>query len=251
MKIRFDGNTETHKIDDIINSEEEYIELDGYPCKNGAVIKNWNFINYKRPSDKVSSSSMSKWVYFVHITFIDCVFKDVNFIGGITLDDCVFKNCTFENCLLTDHIRWCYFQRCTFKSCILAGTFQRSPFSKSCKFNKVSVDCCGDVYSILINNQCTEDERIELLRYFYPVESKVFDIYKVGDPYFVRKFDDDFINDYMSECEICKINGNDYYKDVIKEIEFSLSNYAPDVRIAGKYHPLVNFCKSYSAYNQK
>jgi hypothetical protein len=244
MEIRFRTGKENHKLADLISSKESIVKLVGWSSDDDVVIKNWKFIDYKRIPSQVKSNSINKWVQLNQVSFVDCTFKDINFIGGVPMDGCSFKNCTFENCLLTNHIRWCNFNKCSFNFCIFAGYFHGSKFNANCKFEKVLLSCYGDIYSTLRKGaKCTKDEKIELLKYFYPIEAEVFNIYKVGDPYFVKRFNGDWNKKEMDKYEMYKIDNKNYFKDTVKKIEFDLTNYEPMIQIVGKYAPLVNECK--------
>lgn len=243
MEIRF-RTGQNHRLDDLISSTEKNVDIVGWSSDDDVIIRDWKFIDYKRSPSQVKQNSTNKWVHLNGITFVDCTFIDVNFIGGVPMDRCTFKNCIFENCMLTDHIRWNNFSKCTFSSCIFAGYFHGSKFAPSCKFKKVLLSCYGDIYATLQKGvKCTKTEKLDLLRYFYPNESSVFDTYKVGMPYFVKKFIDSFFKNEMDKYETHVIDGKNYFKDTVKKIDFNLDHYEPQIRIVGKYAPLANECR--------
>jgi len=241
MEIRF--KSANGIIEDLIDSDENMIELIGWSSNEPVTIKNWKFINFKRPPSTITIQCY-KWIYFNQITFINCTFKDINFMGGVPMDRCDFKNCTFENCMLTDHIRWNTFTSCKFNFCLFAGYFHENKFSASCKYDKVLLSCYGNIYKSLKNGAtCTKSERLEILKYFYSQEATVYDEFKKGDSYFAKKFKFEGFKKEMDKLTTHEINGEKYYKDIVKEIDFNLNSYKPEVRIVGKkYCPLYNEC---------
>ncbi len=244
MEIRF--KTGKAKIKDLINSKEDRVSLVHYGYDK-PVVKNWIFTNYKRTPEEVAKAenTIDKWVYLYGVEFVDCHFKDVNFIGGVPIDGCTFKNCTFENCLLTDHIRWSEFYDCKFNFCIFGGYLHGTDFKK-CKFSKVLIAGYGNVVALQNKCKCDSDMELELFKYFYPVESQVFETYKIGEPYLIKTFDG-----YHKKYKTYKIEETIYFKDKVKRIEFTLEHYKPEIRIIGRYAPLVEECIPYNEKYKK
>lgn len=238
-----------HIINDLISSNDEEIELNGWRSDDEVIVKDWKVINFKRPPSETYSDEINKWVHLNGIIFENCLFKDVNFIGAVPMDCCEFNNCIFENCLLTDHIRWNTFNKSTFTNCIFAGYFHGNKFKPNCKFNKVYLSdfCYGNIpQSLITKTSCSESEKLELLKYFYPIESKVFDDYKVGSPYLIKVETFDFINIRKDIKRIYEINGVEYFKNIVKDIKFDLTNYEPIIRICGDFAPTIDDCIPYS-----
>lgn len=237
MEIRFKSG-QKNTLNDLINSTLEEIKIVGQSSDDDdVIIENWNFINYKR----LPNETYGKSVHLKGISFTNCTFKDVNFVGGVPITNCKFKNCVFENCILTDLIKDTKFKECRFIFCIIGGEFLRTKMKKTCTFEKV-----------LGWDFCSNDIKLELLRYFYPIESKIYDDYIIGKPYLVdKKSFDDFFQNYLESFETCIIDGKEYYKDIVSYIDFNINNFKPKIRIVGKFAPLITDCIPYEKYNEK
>lgn len=236
MKIRF---RETNpKMDDLIDSKDDTIELVGWSCDSGDVtIKDWKFINYKRPADKIHEYSHR--VHLNDIIFENCTFKDVNFAGAVPIHGCIFENCTFENCMLTDHIRWSRFIKCTFTFCLFSGYFHDSVVEKSCKFKDVSLDYyTGEKEKTTMSGNigCNKKKRMEILKYFYPNEISKIEKFVKGKPFFILATENDKARPKIN------INGKSCYKDIFEKYNIELTHYEPKIWITGKHTHLLSEC---------
>lgn len=248
MEIRFEEDNPV--IEDLIDSKENEIELNG--CPLDVIIKDWKFINYKREPNKVYLCKGDRSVHFHELTFQNCTFKDVNFIGFVPIDGCVFENCTFQNCLLTDHIRWTKFDNCSFSFCLFAGYFHGCNFKKNCTFDKVS-DKFHEKGTAFMGIKkwkekklrklfnCSEEDKKTILEYFYPMEMKECYKFVIGSPYYIEKTKDNKCY-HMNNFKVVIINGKEYYKDTVKKYWIGLDHHEPEIRIIGNYSPLIEDC---------
>lgn len=238
------------KIEDLINYTGDDVDLVGWSYHDGNVyIKNWNFINYKG-----STKGYSKRVHLNALNFVDCVFKDVNFAGAVPMHKCTFKRCKFENCILTDHIRWNTFDNCNFIFCLFSGYFHGSTFKKNCIYENVLFEFYGgDSFfngkkvtnkdyekfenDILSKNTKT---KYEILEYFYPIEMSEIKNYIIGNNYYFLRT----VSTNAPKSRIVIIDEKEYCSDIIKDIHIKLYHYKPEIRIEGsKYHIEIEDCK--------
>jgi len=207
---------------------------------------------------------IDKWVHLNKITFVDCTFKDVNFAGAVPMDNAKFRKCSFENCILTDHIRWTTFDNCSFKFCLFSGYFHGSTFKKNCTYENVLFEFYGDDsffngkkitnkdYDIFKKNILSKNtkSRNEILEYFYPIEILEMKKYIIGNKYYILKPKPLPASDWLSslsinfpKSSIVLINGVEYFSDIIKDIHIKLEHFKPEIRIEGKYHMKIEECK--------
>lgn len=256
MEIRF--NTNKPIIEDFIDRNDDVIDLIGwsYDGPEEVTIKNWKFINYKA---SVITVRIDKWVHLNKITFVDCTFKDVNFVGAVPMDKSKFRRCSFENCILTDHIRWNTFDNCSFNFCLFSGYFHGNTFKKSCTYENVLFEFYGGDSFFNGKKRTNKDyllfkedilskntkSRIEILKYFYPNEMNIFEKYVIGNTYYIKKpVQRECLSINFPKSKNVIINNEEYYSDIIKGSSIKLAHYKPEIRIQGsKYHIEIEDCK--------
>lgn len=236
-------------IDDLIDYTGNEVELVGWSCREGnVIIKNWKFINYKG-----STSGYSKRIHLNALNFVNCTFKDVNFAGAVPMDNCFFKKCTFENCILTDHIRWTSFDNCEFNFCLFSGYFHGSTFKKTCSYDNVLLEFYGDDsyfdgnktnkngYDNFYKNIIAKNtkSRNDILTYFYPSEMSEILKYPIAIKFYYST-NEWYFKPKNPNYKI--IDGKEYYEDIVSDIYIDLKSYKPEIRVNGTHSVIIEEC---------
>lgn len=224
------------KLPDLINSSYDCVDIKGwYSEKRYVTIKNFQFINFRKP---IQPKSMLGWVHLDSLRFINCTFKDINFIGAVPIDRSNFKGCTFENCLFSDHLRWTKFDNCSFKFCLFGGYFHGVTFRSNCTFTDILIkfysdDCYffGKCLSTAPDNifehlEVSKEKEEEILNYFYNKEiNELKEKFPIGGDHYYDKN----LHSIDKKPEF-------WVKDKIKDYFFDFTHSVLERRIVGEFY---------------